>query len=84
MLGLLLVPRLLNRVGRMKDDETLLLTLLGCCFLVSFIAARLHFSLALGAFLVGVLGSGTEVRERIFRLTAPLRNMFAAVFFVAI
>ena len=82
--GLLLVPRLLNRVGRMKDDETLLLTLLGCCFLVSFIAARLHFSLALGAFLVGVLGSGTEVRERIFRLTAPLRNMFAAVFFVAI
>lgn len=82
--GLLLVPRLLNRIGRMKDDETLLLTLLGCCFLVSFIAARLDFSLALGAFLVGVLGSGTEVRERIYRLTAPLRNMFAAVFFVAI
>ena len=82
--GLLVVPRLLNRVGRMKDDETLLLTLLGCCFLVSFIAAKLDFSLALGAFLVGVLGTGTEVRERLHRLAAPLRSMFAAVFFVAI
>ena len=82
--GLLIVPRLLNRVGRLKDDEVLLLTLLGCCFLVSFIASKLDFSLALGAFLVGVLGSGTEVRERINRLTAPLRNMFAAVFFVTI
>jgi CPA2 family monovalent cation:H+ antiporter-2 len=82
--GLLAVPRLLNRIGRMKDDETLLLALLGCCFLVSFIAAKLDFSLALGAFLVGVLGSGTEVRERINRLTVPLRNMFAAVFFVTI
>ena len=82
--GLLLVPRLLNRIGRMKDDETLLLALLGCCFLVSFIAAKLDFSLALGAFLVGVLGSGTEVRERIHQLTAPLRNMFAAVFFVTV
>ena len=82
--GLLAVPRLLNRIGRLKDDETLLLALLGCCFLVSFIAAKLDFSLALGAFLVGVLGSGTEVRERINRLTVPLRNMFAAVFFVTI
>ena len=82
--GLVLVPRLLNRIGRMRDDETLLLALLGCCFLVSFIALKLNFSLALGAFLVGVLGTGTEVRERILRLVAPLRNMFAAVFFVAI
>ena len=82
--GLVLVPRLLNRIGRMRDDETLLLALLGCCFLVSFIALKLNFSLALGAFLVGVLGTGTDVRERILRLVAPLRNMFAAVFFVAI
>ena len=82
--GLLLVPRFLNRIGRMKDDETLLLSLLGCCFFVSFIAAKLDFSLALGAFLVGFLGAGTEVRERIHRLIAPLRNMFAAIFFVAI
>ena len=41
VIGLILVPRLLNRVGRMKDDEALLLALLGCCFLVSYVAYKL-------------------------------------------
>ena len=82
--GLIIVPRLLNRIGRQKDDESLLLTLLGSCFLVSFVAAKLDFSLALGAFLVGILGASSEVRERLNHLVAPLRNMFAAVFFVTI
>jgi len=82
--GLILVPRLLDRVGRMKDDEALLLTLLGCCFFVSYVAYKLDFSLAMGAFLVGILGASTEVRGRLHALAAPLRNMFAAVFFVTI
>ena len=57
--GLVFAPRILNRVALLKDDETLLLTLLGLCFFVSFIAFKLDYSLALGAFLVGVLGTGT-------------------------
>lgn len=82
--GLIFVPFLLNRVARLKDDETLLLTLLGCCFFVSYLAFKLDYSLAMGAFLVGILGSSSEVRERLHELAAPLRNMFAAVFFVTI
>ena len=82
--GLVFVPRFLNSVARRFDDETLLLTLLGCCFFVTYIAYRLQFSLALGAFLVGVLGAGADVKARLARLVAPLRSMFAAVFFVSI
>ena len=82
--GLILIPRIFNGVARLKDDETLLLTALGACFLVSFIAARLDFSLALGAFLMGILGASSDVRSRIHSLMAPLGNMFAAVFFVTI
>ncbi len=82
--GLVLVPRLLNQVAKMKDDEALLLTLLGCCFFVSFIAFKFDYSLALGAFLVGILGASSDVRQRLHDLAAPLRNMFAAVFFVTI
>jgi len=82
--GLILIPRLFNSVARLKDDESLLLTGLGACFLVSFIAAHLDFSLALGAFLMGILGASSDVRNRLHSLTAPLRNMFAAVFFVTI
>ena len=82
--GLILVPRLLNGVARLKDDEALLLTLLGCCFFVSFVAFKFDYSLALGAFLVGILGASSDVRQRLHVLAAPLRDMFAAVFFVTI
>ena len=82
--GMILVPRFLNGVARLKDSESLLLAGLGGCFLVSFIAAKLEFSLALGAFLMGILGASSDVRGRLHDLTAPLRNMFAAVFFVTI
>ncbi len=82
--GLLLVPRVMNRVARLKDDESLLLTMLGFCFLVSFIAAKLNFSLALGAFLVGVMGAESEPLKRIYQQCLPLRTMFSAIFFVTI
>ncbi len=84
VLGLVLVPRMLNAVAKNGGDEALLLTLLGCCFFVSWVAYRLNFSLALGAFLMGVLGSSSLARRRLLNLAAPLRSMFAAVFFVSI
>ncbi len=82
--GLIIVPRLFNAVARLKDNEALLLMALGVCFLVSFIADKLEFSLALGAFLMGIIGASSDVRSRLHSLTEPLRNMFAAVFFVTI
>ena len=82
--GLLLVPRVINGVARLKDDETLLLTILGFCFLVSFIALKLNYSLALGAFMVGVMGAESEHLRRIYQQCVPLRTMFSAIFFVTI
>ncbi len=82
--GILLIPRTLNRVSRLKDDESLLLTMLGFCFFVSFIAAKLDFSLALGAFLVGVMGAESEPVKRLYQQSVPLRTMFSAIFFVTI
>jgi CPA2 family monovalent cation:H+ antiporter-2 len=84
VVGLVLVPRLLESVAKRRDDEALLLTLLGCCFFVTWIAFRLNFSMALGAFLVGILGASSDVRRRLHALAEPLRSMFAAVFFVSI
>ncbi len=84
VMGLVFVPRLLTRVARAGSDEALLLTSLGCCFLISWVAYRLDYSVALGAFLVGILGASSDVRHRLLVLAAPLRSMFAAVFFVTI
>ena len=82
--GLVLIPRFLTSIARRGDDESLLLPLLGCCFFVTYAAYRLDYSLALGAFLVGVIGASSEVRSRLGALVEPLRNMFASVFFVSI
>ncbi len=82
--GLLLIPRVMNWVAKLHDDEALLLTMLGFCFLVSFIAAKLNYSLALGAFLVGVMGAESEPLKRIYQQCLPLRTMFSAIFFVTI
>ena len=84
VLGLVAVPKLLNNVARKGSDEALLLTLLGCCFFVSWVAYKLEFSLALGAFLMGVLGSSSMARSRLVKFADPLRSMFAAVFFITI
>ena len=82
--GFILIPRLLTSVAKRKDDESLLLAVLGFCFFVSYIAYRFNFSLALGAFLCGLIGSSSEVRNRLDGLVGPLKSMFSAVFFVSI
>ena len=82
--GFVLIPRLLKSIAKFGDDETLILTVLGCCFFVSYIAYVFNFSLALGAFLVGLVGSVSGVRSRLVALTDPLKAMYAAVFFVSI
>lgn len=82
--GFVLIPRLLKSIAKFGDDETLILTVLGCCFFVSYIAYIFNFSLALGAFLVGVIGASSDVHHRLVRFVEPLKAMFAAVFFVSI
>jgi len=71
-------------ICKRKDDEALVLTLLGCCFLISFFAYKYEFSLALGAFLVGIIGGSSDVRDRLATLVDPLKSMFSAVFFISI
>ena len=84
VVGLLTVPWLLRRVARFRSDEMLLITVLGLCFGVSLLAARLEYSVALGAFIVGAIMAEAREAGRIETLVAPLRDMFSAVFFVSI
>ena len=64
-----------------RSSEILLLRVLGLALLVAGAAEAVHVSAAVGAFLLGIALSG-EVAERIGDLLAPLRDLFAAVFFV--
>ncbi|MFG2333353.1 cation:proton antiporter [Streptomyces sp. NPDC048604] len=71
----------LSRAVSSDNPELLLLVVLGLTVLVAGIAQRLQVSAAVGAFLVGIALSG-EVAEGAHRLLTPLRDLFAAVFFV--
>jgi CPA2 family monovalent cation:H+ antiporter-2 len=63
------------------DPEPLLLGVLGLTLLVAGLADQLKVSAAVGAFLVGIALSGA-VAETAVEVLAPLRDLFAAVFFV--
>jgi CPA2 family monovalent cation:H+ antiporter-2 len=84
VLGLLLLPRLLDWLASRGRDEPLLITALGVCFGACLLAVWEGFSVALGAFLAGVVVAEARCSDRIVRLVRPVRDMFAAVFFVGI
>lgn len=84
VLGLLLLPRLVDHVASFGRSEMLLVTSLGICFGVSLLAAETGFSVALGAFIAGAIVAEAQSARRVERLIEPLRDMFGALFFVAI
>ncbi|MGY1619895.1 cation:proton antiporter [Geodermatophilus sp. SYSU D00691] len=64
-----------------RSDDVLILRVVGLALLVAGAAEAVHVSAAVGAFLLGIALSG-EVAEQIRGLVGPLRDLFAAVFFV--
>ena len=84
VLGILIVPRLLNYVARYKNDEMMLITVLALCFGFCLIVIKLEYSVALGAFVIGAIMAESRHIPVIERIIDPVRNMFSAIFFVAI
>ena len=73
-------------VGRLVDtreDELLVIGFVGLVLLVAGASEELGVSDAIGALMIGLVVSRTSVRKRVERLVLPLRDAFAAVFFVA-
>lgn len=84
VVGLILVPKLLNYVSKFKSNEMLLVTVVGLCFAVSLITVKLGYSVALGAFLIGAVIAEARQINKIETLMFPVRDLFSAVFFVSI
>ncbi len=84
VVGFIGVPRLFNYIAKFKSDEMLLVTALGLCFGVALFAYAVGYSVALGAFLIGAVIAEAHQIHKIEDLTAPVRDMFSAIFFVTI
>ena len=84
MVGVFILPNLVKRIRLLLNAEATLIVSLGLCFLMVVLASKAGFSPALGAFVMGSILAGSSEVERIERLMKPLRDVFAAVFFVSI
>lgn len=82
--GLLVVPRTLRWIADHARPESLLIASSGLCFLCAVGAAKAGYSVALGAFLAGMLAAESGRARAIERLVIPLRDLFTAIFFVAV
>jgi len=84
IVGSKFVPRLIDKAGRTNDYALLLITILGLAFGLSFLANGLGMSVVIGAFLAGVLVAESKSAAVARIITIPLRDMFAALFFISI
>ena len=84
VLGLLWLPRLVDYVAASGRSEMLLVTSLGICFGAALLAESAGFSVALGGFVAGAIVAEAKSVKRVEHLIEPVRDMFGALFFVAI
>ena len=82
--GIRIIPKLVDRVASAENREILLLAILGVCFGYSLLANVVGLSVAIGAFLAGVLIAESKSAEVSKILSSPIKDMFVAIFFVSV
>jgi CPA2 family monovalent cation:H+ antiporter-2 len=79
-----LVPHLLHEVAKTRSKELFLLTTFTICFAVVFLTSEAGLSLALGAFLAGLIISESEYSHQATTYVLPFRALFTSFFFISI
>jgi CPA2 family monovalent cation:H+ antiporter-2 len=83
-LGLWLLPRVFERVALLRSREVFVLAVVAVALATAYISELFGLSLALGAFLAGLLVGESDISHEISSELGPLRDVFAGVFFVSI
>ncbi|MFO0789918.1 MAG: cation:proton antiporter [Pirellulales bacterium] len=84
VVGLLAVPRLMRYVVALDRAETTVVASVGLAFGFAWLARYFDYSAALGAFLAGALVAESGVEKKVEHLVQPVRDIFAAIFFVSV
>ncbi|HNQ30055.1 MAG: Calcium-gated potassium channel MthK [Methanoregulaceae archaeon PtaB.Bin009] len=79
-----LLPRLMDTITRTRSQELFLLTILFVCLAITWITSSIGLSLALGAFLAGLLLAETPYFHQAFATILPFRDIFTSFFFISI
>jgi len=84
VVGRLVVPRVLHEVVRLRNRELFLMTILLACLGTAAVTAQAGLSLALGAFLAGLVLSESEYGHQAFTEVLPFRDTLSSLFFVSV
>lgn len=84
LVGVFVLPSLLNAQRRYLNSETLLIVSMGLCLGMAVFSVYCGFSLALGAFVMGSILAGTSFAERIEHTVTPVKDLFGSVFFISV
>ncbi len=84
LVGVYVLPSLLNAIRRYLNNETLLIISVGLCFGMAVFSVYCGFSLALGAFVMGSIIAGISYAERIEQVVTPVKDLFGAVVFISV
>lgn len=84
LMGIFIIPSVLRRYKSHMQDETLLIVSVALCFSMVALAYKAGFSPALGAFIMGSILAETTEAERVEHLIKPVKDLFAAIFFVSV
>lgn len=79
-----LIPKLLYRVAKTRNEELFLLSIIVTCFAVAYATSLLGLSLGLGAFLAGLIISESEYSHHATGKILPFREIFLSFFFVSV
>ena len=84
LVGVYVLPSVLNSIRRYLNSETLLVVSMGLCLGMAVFSVACGFSLALGAFVMGSILAGTSYAERIEHVVTPVKDLFGSVFFISV
>lgn len=84
VVGMYFLPILIKKASRYLNEETRLIASIGLCLFMVWVATKVGFSPALGAFVMGSLLAETREGHNVEKLLEPVKNLFAAIFFVSV
>ena len=79
-----IVPKLMHAVAKTNSKELFLLVTFTLCFAVAFLTSEIGLSLALGAFIAGLIISESEYSHQATSIILPFRELFTSIFFVSV
>jgi monovalent cation:H+ antiporter-2, CPA2 family len=83
-IGIVVVPRLFDLLARVRSREVFIIGVVGVALSIAYLGTFFGISLALGAFLAGILVSKSELSHRVVAEALPFRDVFAGLFFVSV